>query len=438
MNASSTSRTSRVVVLVTILGVGWTGGCGGKDPEPAPVAPVAPTNVRPKTPRSLVVVDLSGVRYDEVVPAAGTVPAVSKLPGFRALERQGAFFTQAVASAGWDAPSIAGLFSGLSPEQCTVQGSVHDGPRTMIPAIETLAEMLKDGGYATGAFTAGGRVHRHSGLQQGFTTWEETPDDAVRLEKASRWMRALANDAPRFLFFHALATPEGASNDATKRAARLQELDTLHQSLRALADATRGKDDAWFVVLSDHGDVLSNDREGGLDAGDTGTLDAQIRVPLVVVGPGFKSGAFDASVSLLDVVPTIRDLLGLDRKTLIEGRAWTPILGAPTSPGRPALSMAWRRAKTSTNPMRQRVVSVRTRETKFTAEFDLGNGNWTESIFDLRSDPGEANALPAGDVTRFGDDFARAVELVRKSFREGKALRNDDVAGGYFIREAGK
>jgi arylsulfatase A-like enzyme len=382
-------------------------------------------------------VDVSGVRYDEVAPAGDAVPAKSLMPGFRALDEGGAFFTQAAASAGWDAPSLAGLFSGLSPDQCTVQGRPADGQRTMIPAIETLAEMLADGGYATAAFTAGGHVARHSGLQQGFATWDEEPDDAKRLQKASSWLSALQKGTPYFLFFHASTADADGKADPAGRGPRLARLDELVGTLRSLTTVpTVPRDDGWFVVLSDHGDVLSP-REGGLDPGDTGTLDAQIRVPLAIAGPGFPKGSFDASVSLLDVLPTIRDLLGLERKALVEGRSWKPILGSPGARGRPALSQGWRRARLDSNPTKQRLVSVRAREAKFTAEFDLGTGNWTEAIFDLLADPTEAKPLPVGDVARHGDDFARSVALVREALKGRKAIYDDALTGPYVLGGGG-
>lgn len=432
-------RSLHGLAYAAIVCVGGTGGCGGREPTPAP-APTAAASARPEFPTCLLLVDLSGVRYDEVSPVGDAVPAQSLLPTFRTLERTGTFFTEASASAAWDAPSIAGLLSGLSPDQCTVQGRPADGQRAMIPAIETLAEMLTDAGYATGAFTAGGHVTRHSGLAQGFAIWDEEPDDAARLSKASAWVLALPKGTPYFLFFHARTMAGADASGATNlkdRARRLVELDSLVVKLQTLrAEATAAKDAGWFVVLSDHGDVISP-REGGLDPGDTGTLDAQIRVPLAITGPGFEKGPFDASVSLLDVLPTIRDLLGLERKPLVEGRSWKPILGSPGAPGRPALAQAWRRVRLDSNPTKQRIVSVRTRGAKFTAEFDLGTGNWTEAMFDLSADPMEMKPLPAGDVTTHGDDFARSVSLVREALKGRKAIYDDSLTGPYVLGGGG-
>lgn len=401
--------------------LGMTGGCGGEHPAPA-----APSARRPTTPTSLVIVDLSGVRSDEVA---------THLPTFEALAKEGAFFTQATASAAWDAPSVAGVFSGLSPDQCTVRGRPADGTSPMIPPIETLAEMLSDAGYATAAFTAGGHVSRRAGLEQGFQIWDEAGDDHGQLSRATTWWMSLERDRPRLLFLHARAATPPADG-ASARTARLRELDAFLGRARALAGASRPKDGVWFLALSDHGDVLEP-REGGIDAGDTGVLDAQVRVPVALVGEGVAPGRIDASVSLLDVVPTIRARLGLPPSPFVEGRALQPLMEGVAARGRPVIAQAWRRVRTADNPMKQHVVAVRDAKSKFVAAFDLDTGAWTEELYDLGADPVERApvAKPStADVAARGEEFARAVKTVRDALGAGKAIFDDPITGPYVVR----
>ena len=429
MNATGLLRLApRCAALAVVASA--LAACGGGDP-PAPAAPVR--RAAPTTPRSLVLVDLSGVRYEEVVPAGDAVPAASAQPVFRALEKDGAFFTQATASAAWDTPSIAGILTGLSPDQCTVNGRPADGVRAMIPAIETLAEMLSEAGYATAAFTAGGRIARYARLDQGFQVWEEVVDDAARLARARAWLGGLAKDRPRFLFLHAALTLESAPPTTADRPNRLAALDRWLGEARALADATRPRDDAWFVALSDHGDVRF-DREGGLDPGDTGVSDGLVRVPVAVVGPGFRPGPIDASVTLLDLVPTVRDLIGLEPLRVVEGHSWRPLLDGRPSEGRAAITQGWRRVSTPSGRTNQHVIGVRVPAAKFAAAFDKGTGRWVEELFDLRADPRELSPLAATDLARFGEAFAQAVEVVRTALKGGQKIYDDPLTGPYVHR----
>ncbi len=411
------------VGILTLLGT--TGGCGGgKPPEPAR----PPASVRPKTPTSLVLVDLSGVRYDEVSPPGDAGASPSALPTFRALATEGTFFTQAVSPAPWDLPAVVGLLTGNLPSECAVRGRPGDG-QNLIPAVETLAETLAEGGYATAGFTAGGRIASAARLSDGFGTWREIPDDAARLEAAKSWLATLAPDRPRFLFLHAaVGAPAGAT-----RAQRLAELDAWLRDARALAKGVATKDGAWFVALSDHGDVLS-EREGVAATGEANVLDAQLRVPLVAIGPGFAPGRRDESVGLVDVVPTVRDRIGLGPWPTNDGRSLGPLLDGKTPGGRPVRSEAWLLVSTPEGRTVMHLHAVRLPTAKYVAAYDESTGKWEAALFDLVADPTETKPGPADDLARLGPEFVAIVERIRKELKGGEELHADKIAGPYFAR----
>src|SRR6185503_8233924 len=57
--------------------------------------------------------------------------------------------------------------------------------------------------------------------------------------------------------------------------------------------------------------------------------DATLRVPWIMRGPGIVAGRrLQSSASQLDLVPTVLDLLGIDRRTpATPGRSWKEALG---------------------------------------------------------------------------------------------------------------
>jgi len=80
------------------------------------------------------------------------------------------------------------------------------------------------------------------------------------------------------------------------------------------------------IISSDHGELLGEDgwRCGHGEASD----DWQMRVPLVMAGPGLPRGArVSALTENADIVPTLIDLLGLNTDARTDGKSLVPLLG---------------------------------------------------------------------------------------------------------------
>ncbi len=101
--------------------------------------------------------------------------------------------------------------------------------------------------------------------------------------------------------------------------------DEIGRLLAALEDQGR-LDETLIVFTADHGE---NFGEGGLfyEHGDN-VHDAGLRVPLAFIGPGVAAGRRDrGAVSLVDVMPTVLSLLGLqDGETVTDGENLAPRL----------------------------------------------------------------------------------------------------------------
>ncbi|HTF89906.1 MAG TPA: sulfatase [Planctomycetota bacterium] len=124
-------------------------------------------------------------------------------------------FDRAMSAAPWTAPSLLSLMTSLYP---SVHGVAHfPSPGQMSERVTTLAEVLKQQGYATGAFTEGGYAKKQFGLGQGFDVYPADPGDttddpspkyeeasrvAATVERSLRWLDDVVDEAPFFLFFH--------------------------------------------------------------------------------------------------------------------------------------------------------------------------------------------------------------------------------------------
>jgi arylsulfatase A-like enzyme len=77
------------------------------------------------------------------------------------------------------------------------------------------------------------------------------------------------------------------------------------------------------IVTADHGEAFGeHDRFGHHPY----LYDELLRVPLIVHAPGLESRTIDQQVSLLDLGPTLYDLLGIKTPDAVQGRSFAPLL----------------------------------------------------------------------------------------------------------------
>ena len=126
----------------------------------------------------------------------------------RRARSSGITFSNVVASAGWTLPSHVSMLSGVDALR---HGVNHE--RTPIPGTMRFAtESLRDAGYTTVAFTAGGFVSQEFGFSRGFESFrarrpQKRSVEASRAElghgidQLTAWL-AEPHDQPFFAFFH--------------------------------------------------------------------------------------------------------------------------------------------------------------------------------------------------------------------------------------------
>jgi len=137
------------------------------------------------------------------------------------------------------------------------------------------------------------------------------------------------------------------------------------------------------------------------------------RVPFIVVAPGVtKAGSkIAATVSLLDLYPTLVELAGLDIPTHPEGISLLPLIEDP--------DIEWDHAAISTNDFGNHAVS--TDQYRYIQYVDD-----TEELYDIKSDPNEWHNL-AGDP-ELGPVKERLIALLPKhdESADRAASRNAD------------
>jgi arylsulfatase A-like enzyme len=353
-------------------------------------------------------------------------------PSIDGFARSARIFARAWSTSTHTLPAHSSIFSGVFPHQNGVVDYFHPLPA----AVETLAERLAASGYRCGLVSDGVMVSQSHGLAQGF----EVADERVESGTLVRVRDFLAADdgRPVFLFVqtYAVHTPyraspatlarlgdklrldrsydevmeselmraaEGlvdvdetppSSDEAREIASRLRdlyragvsELDGVFGGFRGELEQRGLLAHGHLFFTSDHGEAFF---EHGRPFHANRVFEEELRVPLLVAGPGFAPGVEERSVSLIDLPPTLLCLAGLTPPA-----QWL---------GRSLLAPEERRviyAFQSNRTMPGSTLAVIDGPRKLIAFDDLESvrAGSLHKAFDLERDPGELESVLPGEA----------------------------------------
>jgi len=327
----------RIFVLTVAAGAAGMVSCS-KDATPAPTSPASATASTAAGKPNLVLITMEATRPDHLGcyddPLAAT-------PSLDQLAREGAVFANAIAVAPLTLPSTASILTALYPARHKLRSNTG-----YFFAKATMAEHLKEQGYATAAAVGTHALARELGFGRGFDTYAES-------RPASRTADAVVDDAieavnrmkghPFFLWVelddpHAPYTPPPAYRARFENRPYDGEIAWVDAQLKRLFDRLRGSgvfDGTVVVATADHGESLG---EHGEDAHGLFLYDSTVKVPLIVryparIGAGTK---FDGLVSGVDLAPTLLALMGLPPMAPVEGESCAASLLGENVPGREA------------------------------------------------------------------------------------------------------
>jgi len=187
-----------------------------------------------------------------------------------------------------------------------------------------------------------------------------------------------------------------------RRLRSLQSVDDLVDSLVMALRETGSLDRSYIVYASDNGFHMGDHR---LMQGKNTAYETDIRVPMVVRGPGVKAGGHvDALVLNNDLAPTFASMAGVTPPDFVEGRSFLPLLGPRAPAGGRAAFMIERRGGRDAQeelgdgdrmPGANSFNAIRTRDFTY-VEYATGE----RELYDLRRDPFQLeNLATRGDST---------------------------------------
>ena len=281
---------------------------------------------------------------------------------------EGRVYERAFATAPWTLPSFGSLYTGRWPMRHRA-GVMKEGdwlgrsvPNRLSSDIPTLAEILRDQGFVTGAVMNNPYLDPSFGVARGFDVYDHVPGDNQDIRRADVMVaRAFElidqwGDRPFFLVLHLfdphmdydppepvrgmfsaayttqLSLPVAELGQLRRRELDLSEddiefvraaydeevlfVDQQLEQLRRGLEVRGLRDDALVVLTSDHGEELFD--HDGFEHGHA-MWQELVNVPFVVWGPGVQPGREVAPVSLVDVMPTVLEWVGAEAVTDLDG-----------------------------------------------------------------------------------------------------------------------
>jgi arylsulfatase A-like enzyme/Tfp pilus assembly protein PilF len=402
---------ARGAALVWLVGgLTLAAGCGGAS-----------------TPRNVLLVTLDTLRADRIG-AYGYRGA--QTPVLDGLAARGARFAAATTTTPLTLSAHTSLFTGTWP---TAHGVRDNTGFYVDEQVQTLAETLKPQGFRTGGFVGAFVLDARWGIAQGFDTYYDEFDlsedvgpglDAIQrrggevVDQALAWL-GTPSDQPFFGWVHLYdphlpydAPAEYASRfPATRDGAYDAEIaytDAQVGRLLAALDAAGRRDDTLVVVLSDHGEQLGEHRE---QSHGFFVYDASVQIPLVMAGPGIEPRVVPDQVRIVDVLPTVLDLLGKAPQTGAQGVSLRPALDgqrqellAFSETWYPRFHYGW-----------SELQAVRDGAYKFILAP-------TRELYDVVKDPGELSNLAATDQAR-ADRMERALRALVAETSRAEAVK---------------
>ena len=278
--------------------------------------------------QNVLIVTIDTLRADALRSYGG----VADTSNLDRLASEGVRFTFAHAHAVVTLPSHSSILTGRYPFEHGVRDNA--GFRLSDSAV-TLAETLRDKGWATGAFVGAFPVDRQFGLAQGFDVYDDLGGRQVAqaefafaerkaeivVPAARAWIQQ--QQKPWFAWVHvfdphAPYAPPAPFDSRYPGEPYAGEVAYVDQALGPLLELARsGSRPTTVIVTADHGEPTH-----GVFA-----YESTLKVPLILAQvtsgtrPLSRPAVSDVPVRHVDIVPTIADLLGIEAAANLSGRS---------------------------------------------------------------------------------------------------------------------
>jgi choline-sulfatase len=333
----------------------------GKANEPTEAALVQPAPTKAGAfAGNLLIIAIDATRADRLGVAGYGRPAGRSLtPNLDMLAAKGAYFRRVWAQAPNTPRSFPSFVTSLYPSEIAWQKrSLNYSP--LLPSNHTFFEPMTGAGLRTIGIFSHFYFTTDRGISKGISEWSNDGAQSIadsnkdiaaprigprvieRLKKAAR-------NKERFMLWTHFFEPHSSYMPHPEFPTTLSGV----QGLEEKYDYEIAFDDQWVgkilktleetkltentavVVFGDHGEAWG---EHKVYFHGQNLAEEQIRVPLIFTVPGRKPVVSDEEVGLVDVGPTLLNLIGVTPPAHLHGRSLLPIIDGGTLPPRPVFA----------------------------------------------------------------------------------------------------
>lgn len=264
------------------------------------------------------------------------------------LSKKSVVFENAFSASSWTSPGTASIFTSLYPYQhgvlmglLAIRNAQKINPNLEVNRIPeeivTITEVLKDAGYKTYGVSDNLNIGERQGFTQGFDKfrtfmYKQAPAVNSTIKK---WSKKMMAGGKYFLYIqymepHAPYHPREPwykpfeDKKENRISAYDSEINFVDQHIKELYDFFKWEKNTLLIITADHGEGLWD--HGIMGHGKT-LYREELQVPLMFYLPGgIKPGRFAVNAGTIDILPTVRDLIGLPGSEIDEGVSLVPVM----------------------------------------------------------------------------------------------------------------
>ncbi len=306
-------------------------------------------NLRKRKNYNVVLIVIDTLRADHL-PFYGYKGGYEKntAPFLNNLSKKSVIFKHAFAASSWTAPATASIFTSLYPFQHGVQMGLlaikfaqRVDPNITInkipEKIKTITEVLKQNGYKTFGISDNLNIGELEGFTQGFDKFETYGYNQASFitKRLMEWKREIKKNGKYFLFIQFMDphAPYYGKKPWYKHSEVFKEdiISRYDSEIRFVDSYIKKlyKEFGWgentlLIITADHGEGLWD--HGHMDHGKSLYME-EIHVPLVFHYPEIKKKKIIYPVvSTIDILPTVREILGIGESKEEMGKSLLPLI----------------------------------------------------------------------------------------------------------------
>ena len=285
---------------------------------------------------NVVLITIDTLRYDRLSIYSDKF---IKTPHIDRLGKNAIVFDNAFAHNPLTLPSHANILTGTYP---LFHGIIDNVGFKLDPQFLTMAELLKDNGYQTGAFIGAFPLDSRFGLNQGFDLYDDNYGSQSEfkflyveriaenvIKPAKKWISIQKKKWFAWIHLfdpHQPYEPPPLFKKTYPNDPYSGEVAYVDSQLGIFFDFLREKkllNKSIIIITSDHGEALG---EKGEKTHGYFAYNNTIHIPLIFYDSRFESLRIKQNVSHIDIFPTLCDVLGIQVPPHVQGKSLVPMI----------------------------------------------------------------------------------------------------------------